>query len=103
MNSWTNEELELLKKYDNESNEYAGTPDIVKDSETLQDILMLEAKLHSINKPVIGYTENEPVGIFSFIEATEKEQYYIKQGKIFTYHPINFHSMKEYASYLNAK
>ena len=101
MERWNKHELEILKKYDVESNDFASTPNIVRDSTTLQNILVLEAKLHTINKAVIGYVENEPIGLFSFNEASRQEQYHLAQGKIFTYHPVNFRNMKHYVSFLN--
>lgn len=96
MVKWTKQELKLLKNYDTISNDYAATPDIVKDTDFVKKILVLEAKLLIINKPVIGYLGNEAIGIYSFNEALRKEQYYINQGKIFTFHPVNFFDMQQY-------
>lgn len=104
MNSikWTRKELYLLKKYNNCTNEYAAMPKAVKDSTMVQKILELEAMLIITNKLVIGYQDNHQIGIFTFNEALRKEQYFIKQGKIFTFHPINYLNMKHYACFLEA-
>ncbi|NLT49466.1 MAG: hypothetical protein GXX85_00940 [Ignavibacteria bacterium] len=103
MNRWTKQELKLLKIYDTVSNQYAASPDVVKDGMQEQRILECEAKLLICNKNVIGYVGNEAIGIYSFNEALKKENYYISQGKIFTYHPVNFINMKQYVSYLDHK
>ena len=101
MRKWTKEELKTLRTYDNQLNEFAAIPQIFRDSITEQQILTLEAKLHTINKAVIGYLGNEPIGLFSFNEAIREEQYNLAQGKIFTYHPVNFRNMKHYVLFLN--
>lgn len=100
MEKWTDKELRLIKRYEKLSNDYEATPDVVKECKTMGEILFMEANLLVCNKDVIGYENNKPVGIFPFKEALHKERLLMKKC-IFTFHPVNYPSMKEYAEYLD--
>lgn len=102
MNHWSKYELRMLRGYNYLLNDYAATPDVVKDSFSEIRILTLEAKLLISNKPVIGYLDSKgPMGVYTFNEALKKENYYISQGKVFTYHPVGFNSMNEFIKFEN--
>ena len=100
MESWTKKELSVLREYDRLSNEYAGTPAIVRDGLTMGRILYLEAVLLASNKLVIGYLGDEPVGVYSFNKALKKELYFQKLGKLFIWHPVNFTRMSTFVDFI---
>jgi len=44
---------------------------------------------------LVGYAGSKPTDIYSFTQAIRKEEYYLQQGKVFTFHPINVKSLRE--------
>lgn len=100
MNTWIKNELKVLRKYDKLRNEYAACPDIMKDYYMVCEILLLEAKLIIIDKPVIGFFDSKFIGIYSFKEALQLEDDYLSNGKIFMYFPINFTNVKDFSKFL---
>ena len=86
--SWTDTELRLLSEYTDLGNEIASShPDTVSE-EMIQRKLILEARLLILDKYVIGYLQDEVLGIYSFKEALLLESAYLTNGKLFFYLPV---------------
>jgi hypothetical protein len=99
MKKWSHKEIEELREYEKLLFDLEFGQEL--DCKLEIQLLFLEAKFIISNKDVIGYLDSKPIGIFSVIEAIRKEKHYIKQGKLFLYHPVNFRNMEEFSSFLN--
>lgn len=93
---WTKKEIQQLTRYEEINNELAIIPEEIRSTgdKIISERLYLESILLIQNKYVIGYVNTKISGLYSFKEAMDREEYFIKQGKIFTYHPINFRSFE---------
>lgn len=95
--TWTKKEILKLNEFEYLRNELVCVPvDLIDQSEEeFAKMKQLEAELIILNKDVVGYSFTKAIGIFTFKEALEKEEYYLQQGKIFTFHPVNLKNHRE--------
>lgn len=86
--SWSDNEIKLLQQYEMLGNEIACLdPNEITDG-LMSEFLYLEAKLLVLNKYMIGYLSDVALGIYTFNEALQLEDYYCSKGKIFIFMPI---------------
>lgn len=99
-NYWTKELISVFKRTEELKNFLA----VKEDSEGCFDpekyvieLMYLESVLYIYNPYMIGHLyKSKEKGLYTYREAVEWDEYYIKSGKLFFYFPINYKSMYDY-------
>ena len=96
---WTPKELNYLNQYLNLVNEYVPE-EPGPDQERESQLTMLEGALLITKKYLIAYHERIILGIFTFREICDLMDLYNQQGKIITFHPLNYKNTRGYVETL---
>ena len=94
-------ELNLLKLFDNLSNELLIIPDDTNlYSFTYRQYLLVKAKLYVYNPKVVLYVDDNPSDIVDFRQLEEKLQNNISMGQIIYWHPLNFSNIGQFVRFV---
>lgn len=100
--TWSKSEIIKLNEFEYLQNELCSIPiDLIDEyDDDIINMLFLEAELIILNKDVIGYRDNEIIGIYTFKEALKMEDFYIQRLQLFTFHVTNVKSHREQQKYI---
>jgi hypothetical protein len=94
-------ELNLLKLYDNLSNELLIIP---KDTNlynfTFRQLMLVKTKLYVYNPRVVLYIDDNPCDIIDFRQLEERLEENIFQGDLLYWHPLNFSNISQFVRFV---